>query len=139
MRRRPKHSPTVSLETAAPRITRRPSSTNETGSNGPRKPPHRKLNSIRSMTQFRCLNSTTPIRQSKINSSPGEDGVCYEMLKQLPRSTKVIILDLVNRIWKEGTIPIQLETCHRHPHPQAREGCKPAEFISTNRVHRRPL
>ena len=45
------------------------------------------------------------IRQSKINSSPGEDGVCYEMLKQLPRSTKGIILDLVNRIWKEGTIP----------------------------------
>ena len=46
------------------------------------------------------------IRQSKINSSPGEDGVCYEMLKQLPRSTEVIILELINRIWREVIIPL---------------------------------
>ena len=45
------------------------------------------------------------IRQSKTNTSPGEDRVCYEMLKQLPRATKGIILDHINRIWREGIIP----------------------------------
>ena len=66
-------------------------------------PPHLENHPINDPLSMFELESA--IRMSKINSSPGEDGICYEMIKQIPRSCKETILTLLNRIWKEGIIP----------------------------------
>ena len=47
----------------------------------------------------------TAIGQCKRNSSPGEDGIEYEMIQRLPVSCLKIILDLFNNKWETGVIP----------------------------------
>ena len=43
--------------------------------------------------------------QSKRNSAPGADTISYEMLKQLPDSSKASLLSLINLSWKKGEVP----------------------------------
>ena len=43
--------------------------------------------------------------ESKKNSSPGEDGISYEMIKQAPLSFKNQILNMFNKIWLTGEVP----------------------------------
>jgi len=45
------------------------------------------------------------VKQSKNNTLPGEDGIPYEYLKELPEEGKWILLRLYNLIWKKGHIP----------------------------------
>ena len=66
-------------------------------------PPHLGTNPISNPLSMFELESA--ICMAKINSSPGEDGVRYEMIKQLPRSSKKIVLTFLNRIWRDGIIP----------------------------------
>ena len=54
---------------------------------------------------FSLFELQDAIRQSKPNSSPGEDGICYEVIKHLPKSCQIVILSLLNRMWSEGDIP----------------------------------
>ena len=45
------------------------------------------------------------ITQAKNNTSPGEDGIPYECLKELPGSGQRMLLRLYNLIWEKGHIP----------------------------------
>jgi len=40
------------------------------------------------------------------NSKPGQDQLCYVMFRQLPDEALKIILNLFNKIWREGVIPV---------------------------------
>ena len=44
------------------------------------------------------------IRQSKNNSSPGQDRIVYEMLKHLPKPCVELLLDFFNKCWAEGVV-----------------------------------
>lgn len=46
------------------------------------------------------------LNKCKNNSSPGEDGIPYEVLKHLPKTSLLTLLKLYNDIWKAGTLPI---------------------------------
>ena len=43
--------------------------------------------------------------QFKRNSAPGADTISYEMLKQLPDSSKASLLSLINLSWRRGKVP----------------------------------
>jgi len=45
------------------------------------------------------------IRDSKRNSSPGEDKITYSMLQHLPKNGIKSLLSLYNEVWKKGTMP----------------------------------
>ena len=45
------------------------------------------------------------ISQSKKNSSPGEDGISYEIIQKLPKPSQIVLLELYNRMWSQGEIP----------------------------------
>ena len=47
----------------------------------------------------------TCIRQCKKNKSPGQDRIHYEMLLNLPKTSKKAILRLYNRTWTNGQLP----------------------------------
>lgn len=38
-------------------------------------------------------------------ASPGKDQICYVMLKQLGKRSLLKLLELYNKVWKEGTLP----------------------------------
>ena len=44
------------------------------------------------------------LQQSK-DSTPGSDGICYSMIKNLSKATKQHFLNLLNKIFNEGTFP----------------------------------
>ena len=64
-----------------------------------------------------CLEMDDPINRlfslaelqaaisSRKNSSPGQDNICYPMLKHLSRDTLNRLLDLYNSSWTKGTTP----------------------------------
>ena len=39
------------------------------------------------------------------NTTPGEDSIHPQMIKRLPTETQTHLLDIYNKIWKEGKIP----------------------------------
>ena len=43
--------------------------------------------------------------QGKKNTAPGADTISYEMLKQLPPSSKAELLNLINLSWVVGELP----------------------------------
>lgn len=43
--------------------------------------------------------------KSAKNTSPGKDRVCYVMLKHLGKRSLVKLLELFNKVWKEGKLP----------------------------------
>ena len=45
------------------------------------------------------------IKESKRNSSPGEDKITYYMLQHLPRRALQRMLHLYNSAWQKGCIP----------------------------------
>ena len=47
----------------------------------------------------------TALRSYKKNKSPGEDQLQYEMLQQLPKCSKKVVLGLFNKIWNNGKLP----------------------------------
>ena len=55
--------------------------------------------------RFEMHEIQTAIRQCKSNSSPGEDEICYEMLKQFPKSSIYILQTMFNKIWENGILP----------------------------------
>ena len=40
-------------------------------------------------------------------SAPGQDQVCNVMFRQLPEEAVEIVLNLFNKIWKEGRLPVK--------------------------------
>lgn len=42
--------------------------------------------------------------------SVGEDSIGYPMLRRLPFTTKCTLLNIINRIWKDGVVPDQWKT-----------------------------
>ena len=47
------------------------------------------------------------IRQGNKNKAPGEDRIHYEMLQNIPKQHKKILLKIYNEIWKKGKMPAQ--------------------------------
>lgn len=39
-------------------------------------------------------------------TSPGKDQVCYVMLKQLGEESLLKLLEVLNKVWKEGKLPV---------------------------------
>ena len=39
------------------------------------------------------------------DSSPGEDGILYAMIRQLPSEAKEFLLKIINKIWETGILP----------------------------------
>uniref|UniRef100_A0A8C2BUC3 Reverse transcriptase domain-containing protein n=1 Tax=Cyprinus carpio TaxID=7962 RepID=A0A8C2BUC3_CYPCA len=44
------------------------------------------------------------------NTSPGKDGICYKMIKEIDDVAKCVILKLYNKIWEQGKLPL----CWKH-------------------------
>ena len=44
------------------------------------------------------------------NTSPGKDGICYKMIKEIDDVAKYGILKLYNKIWEQGKLPL----CWKH-------------------------
>lgn len=44
------------------------------------------------------------IRQSRADSSPGEDCISYNMIKHMPSSSRKVLLSFYNRLWEEGRV-----------------------------------
>lgn len=52
--------------------------------------------------------STYELKQALVSvkhTSPGQDEICYEILKHLSDSSLGLILGLFNRVWEEGKLP----------------------------------
>jgi len=65
------------------------------------------------------------LRQSKKDTSPGEDGIPYECLKQLPGTGQRTLLKLYNMTWEKGQIPQTWK--HAIVFPVAKPGKDPHE------------
>ena len=55
------------------------------------------------------------------NSAPGEDGICYKMLKHLPIISTLFLLSLFNFIWKNNVFPSLWKTAIVIPIPKKNE------------------
>lgn len=56
----------------------------------------------REFTMSECIRALAGVR----NTSPGKDGVCYKMIKELDVMAKFVILKLYNEVWKQGKLPV---------------------------------
>ena len=56
-------------------------------------------------SQFTLFDELNHALSSKHNSAPGADTVSYEMLKQLPDTSKKYLIKLINISWERGEIP----------------------------------
>src|SRR6218665_418415 len=45
------------------------------------------------------------IASAKMNKSPGENGISYDLLKKLHKDALKVLIKYYNRVWSEGTIP----------------------------------
>lgn len=54
---------------------------------------------------FTFVELDDAIKTLKSKSSPGDDEICNEMIKQLPEKCRYVLLNLFNKIWKEGELP----------------------------------
>ena len=57
--------------------------------------------------QFSYHELMSAIRQSKKNTSPGEDRIPFEFLKEMPKGSQHVVLKLYNKIWDTGNVPTQ--------------------------------
>lgn len=67
----------------------------------------RSLDDNSSINLFFSLQELQEAVQSGSNTSPGRDGLCYELLKHLDDSVLIEILALFNSVWKEGKLPVE--------------------------------
>ena len=57
------------------------------------------------LNEFFSLNElNSAITQCKNKSSPGQDNISYEMIKQIPKSSLRILLTMYNQLWAEGRV-----------------------------------
>ena len=59
----------------------------------------------RSINADITINEVTNAIKSKTNSAAGPDILNYEILKNIPISTIIIVTELFNMIWRSGDIP----------------------------------
>ena len=52
------------------------------------------------------------------DTAPGEDGVTYSMIYELPRSAKVLMLKIFNQSYRHDTIPQSGKISKIHPIPK---------------------
>ena len=57
------------------------------------------LNKIFTMTEM-----NRALRKTKM-TAPGKDQICYIMINNLSESSKEVLLELYNRVWREGKLP----------------------------------
>lgn len=55
----------------------------------------------------------------KKDSAPGEDGISYSMIFNLPNSFKIFLLNIYNDIFKSGVLPVQWRNIQIIPIPKA--------------------
>ena len=56
-------------------------------------------------TAFQFHELRSAIQKCKFNSSPGQDSISYEIIKQIPKTGMKTLLDIYNRIWSRGKLP----------------------------------
>jgi hypothetical protein len=54
---------------------------------------------------FNLLELQTAIKNSK-NTSTGPDNIHYEFLKDMPYLPLLVVLDIFNKIWESGKVPV---------------------------------
>ena len=54
---------------------------------------------------FELHELRSAVNKSKRKSSPGQDNVSYEIIKEIPRSGLLRFLEIINLIWSRGTLP----------------------------------
>ena len=55
------------------------------------------------------------------DTSPGEDTILYDMLRQLPDEAKSYLLKIINKIWESGVFTKGLENCHSPCHRKTKQ------------------
>ena len=55
--------------------------------------------------QEKQISELTDALSKAHDTSPGPDDIHYQLLKHLPVSTLLILLEIINDIWKTGNIP----------------------------------
>ena len=50
------------------------------------------------------------IKKLKLPKSPGEDGIANEMISNLPKEGRQMVLSMINRTWVEGNHPHEMKT-----------------------------
>ncbi|GFW99906.1 uncharacterized protein TNCV_2126141 [Trichonephila clavipes] len=73
------------------------------------------------------------------NTSPGPDGISYELLRHLNEDSLVSLLYLFNRIWREQVYPTRMARSHRDPHSKTWKRSKEPSQLSTDSTHELPL
>src|SRR6218665_369016 len=74
---------------------------------------------LKSSPEGNCLRTTSllmspilsllyglPFSRCKQNTSPGEDTITSEILAQLPHPSLLALLELFNRMWANGVLPV---------------------------------
>ena len=54
---------------------------------------------------FTIYELNQAINRTKKKSSPGADTISYEMIKELPTKSRIGLLKMYNKVWKEGIMP----------------------------------
>jgi ribonuclease HI len=54
---------------------------------------------------FNLCELRQAIQQTKMQSTPGEDRISYEMLKHIPKQSTAVLLSLYNKVWQCGVFP----------------------------------
>ena len=55
--------------------------------------------------EFQYHELKQAIQQCKRKSSPGEDNISYEILKEIPKAALLVLLHFYNLVWKRGELP----------------------------------
>ena len=61
-------------------------------------------------TPFNVAELNTVLKRLKNNKAPGSDNIKNELLKNLGRKGKLVLLALINRTWREGYLPSSWRT-----------------------------
>ena len=62
-------------------------------------------NSSEEYNAYFTLGELHSALSSTEDSSPGEDGILYSMIRQLPTEAKLFLLKIINKIWETGVLP----------------------------------
>ena len=82
-------------------------------------------------TQRFTLNElTNSLKKCKLKKAPGPDEISNEMLVQLSKSGKRVLLKIINNTWRAGKLPKSWKTAHVIPIPKKD---KPKEKLSSYR------
>ena len=83
-------------------------------------------------SEFNFMEFNVTLETRKCNSSPGLDGINYDIIKKLPLKFKLLVLDIYNEIYRTGNYPTSWKRTFIHFVPkQDGKNFRPIALTST--------